>query len=156
MAKQTSSSGDWKGIMKQLDDKLELYLVKKAPSIPDNWKEILVKITPWLMIVFAIFAIPSLLMVLGINIFALPFSYLGNLRYGTSFSINMLLAAVILVLQLMAIPGLLKRAKKGWNLVYYAVLVGVLQNIVSFSIGGLLIGSLLSLYILYQIKEKYK
>ena len=37
--------------MKQLNKTLEMYLVKRAPALPKNIKEILVKFAPWLAII---------------------------------------------------------------------------------------------------------
>jgi len=39
---------------------------------------------------------------------------------------------------------------------FYASLLGAVQNAVSFNLGGLVVGTLLSLYILFQIKSYYK
>ncbi|KKU12762.1 MAG: Chromate transporter, partial [Parcubacteria group bacterium GW2011_GWC2_45_7] len=55
----------------------------------------------------------------------------------------------------LAIPGLFKRQEKAWKLLYYATLLGGLQNIVTMQIGGL-IGTLVSLYLLFQVKGYYK
>lgn len=39
---------------------------------------------------------------------------------------------------------------------FYAVLVTAVYDLVTFSLGGLIIGTGISLYILYQIKSFYK
>lgn len=62
----------------------------------------------------------------------------------------------MLVLEGLAIPGLMKKSKQGWTYMFYATLVGVVLNIVQLNIAGLIIGSGIGLYLLYQVKHQYK
>jgi hypothetical protein len=55
-----------------------------------------------------------------------------------------------------ALPGLFKRKMLSWNLMFYATLVMGVYNLVTLSLGSLVIGTGLSLYVLYQIKGYYK
>jgi len=86
----------------------------------------------------------------------MPLGYLGGLRAGATFSLTMVFTVVTLVLELIALPGLFKRSKSGWNFIFYASLVGIIQSVVSFSLGGLIIGGLVGLYVLFQVREYYK
>jgi len=143
----------------QLEDKLELYLVDKAPAIPKDWKELLVKITPWFLLVTMLMALPLLLAALGLTAILAPFSFLGGASgafQGAGISLTWVFTLIMVVIEAMAIPGLFKRAKSAWYLLFYATLIGAVQNIIAFNIGGLVIGTLLSLYILFQIKQYYK
>ena len=69
---------------------------------------------------------------------------------------------VALALEIMAVPSLFKLEKKGWNLMFYASLLGVLQNalmtvFVRFSnVFGLILGAVISFYVLFQIRNQYK
>lgn len=155
LSSMATSPGDYKSYFKKLEDFLELYLVRKAPAIPANWKETIVKIAPWLTLIVLILTLPLVLAVFGLGAVLAPFSFLGGITAGTNFLFTFALSGVSLVLEALAIPGLFKRERRAWNLVYYAALLGVAQNIVSFNLGGLVIGSLLSLYILFQIRELY-
>lgn len=156
MNKQASSSNDWKSVLSQIESQLDLYLVDKAPSIPKQWKEILVKIAPWLIAIGVIFSLPAILAIFGFAAVFSPFAYMGGLRYGAGFSISWIFLLIALVLNILALPGLFKRAKQGWYFLYYGALVSAVQNLVTFNLGGLIIGTLLSLYILFQLKEYYK
>lgn len=133
-----------------------MYLVDKAPPLPKEWKETLVKVAPWLVLVFSILSLPALLAIFGLGAFMMPFSYLGGIRYGFNFFIDYLTSAVSIILGFIAIPGLFQRSRKAWYLLYYATLVGAVGNLLTLSLAGLVIGSLLSLYILFQVKEYYK
>jgi hypothetical protein len=152
----SNSATDWKSLLKQLEDKLDYYLVKKAPSIPEEWQKLLVKIIPWLSLVTIVLTLPIILAALGLTAIFAPISYLANTAHGAGLTLSWAFTLVVVALEAIAIPGLFKKAESSWRLLYYATLVGALQNIIGFNLGGLLIGTLLSLYILFQIRRHYK
>lgn len=135
------------------------YLVTKAPfAIPENWKDTIIKIMAVLNVIGIILIIPSLLFLLGLGTILAPFMALGataNLSINGFGVVPVIFAVVSLVLMVMSAPGLFKKQKKAWTLSYYNVLVGVLSNILSLNIGGLVVGSLLGLYMLYQLRSKF-
>jgi hypothetical protein len=100
--------------------------------------------------------LPVLLGVLGLSAFLMPFSYMGGLRYGLGFSFSTIFSLVVLVMQGLALPALFKRQISGWKFMYYVALIQAVQNLLRFDLGGLIIGSAISLYILFQIKSYYK
>lgn len=156
MSQQTATGSNLGQMFGQLEEQLDLYLVKKAPSIPKEWKELIVKFAPWLTVVMGVLLLFIVLPALGLSIFLLPISFLGGMRAGAGFTINWFFSLATLVLYFLAIPGLFKQARQAWYWLYYATLLGALENLVSFNLGGLVIGTLLSLYILFQVKEYYK
>lgn len=153
MAEKKSETASY---IKQLNDLLELYLVKKAPALPKNIKEAIVKFGPWITLILIVLALPLLLAVFGLGTILLPFSFLGGVSAGYKATLGLLFSGITVLLEIVALPGLFKRAKAGWNLVYYAALIGAIEHVLTFNIGGLIIGTLLSLYILFQVKEYYK
>ncbi|MCL5091529.1 MAG: chromate transporter [Patescibacteria group bacterium] len=153
MATQNSATNPLVELEKMLDE----YLVKKAPfTLPDRWREVIVKFAPYVNLILIILALPALLALFGLGSVMAPFSYLGGLHVGFAYTLGLVVAAVAVVLNALAIPGLFKRSKQGWNYLYYATLVGVIDNVVHFNVGSLIIGSLLSLYILFQVRGYYK
>lgn len=154
---ETQNKTDLSSALKQLETTLETYLVKKAPyTIPSNIKEMIVNFSPWILLLMIILTLPMVLALFGLGAVLLPFSFLGGVQAGLGFSSVMIFSLIILVLQAIALPGLFKRAKSSWNFLFYASLVSAVSNIVSFNLGGLVIGSLLTWYILFQVKEYYK
>ncbi len=147
---------DFKSYLSQLEDILQIYLVKKAPVLPTNFKEAVVNFAPWVTLILMILALPLVLAIFGLGAVLAPFSFLGGMHAGANYFISFGLSAVSLVMEALAIPGLFKKTQKGWYLVYYASLVGVLQNVINFNLGGLIVGSLLGLYLLFQVKSYYK
>ncbi len=155
MAKSASSM-DWKSSVSQLETKLEYYLVDKAPAIPKEWRELIVKVLPWLSLIMIVVALPMILAVFGLAAMFSPFAYFAGAGYGTGYTLTWIFTLAIVVIEAIAIPGLFKKSKSAWSLLFYAALLGAVQNLVVFNAGGLIIGTLLSLYILFQIKEYYK
>jgi hypothetical protein len=60
-----------------------------------------------------------------------------------------------LILEAMALPYLFKYKKEGWNYIFYATLLTLISHMLYFDFGGIL-GSIISLYIIFQIKNQYK
>lgn len=149
-----------KGLVNQLEALLDEYMVKKAPfTLPLGLKEFIVKVAPYLVIIAAVFAIPAILLALGLSTVFVPVAMMGGYGYGWGFSgiVTLAAAAITLVMEVMAVPGLFKRTKSGWNLVFYATIVSLIGSILSVSgiIGGI-IGAIIGWYILFQVKELYK
>ena len=154
---KSSKTGDIGGSLSKLESTLEEYLVKKAPfTLPKGLKDFIVMIAPWFALIGVVLAVPAILTVFGLGAIIAPMAFLGGVRAGTTFSLSVIFMVITLVLEALAIPGLFKRSKSGWNFVFYASLVGVVENIISFNIGGLVIGTILGLYVLFQVKEYYK
>lgn len=152
-----AAQNDLKSSLGKLEDTLAEYLVKKAPvQLPKNVKDVIVQFAPWVTLVLLVMTLPILLAVFGLSAILAPLSFLGGVNAGMNYFITLAVAAVTVVLEGLAIPGLFKRSKGAWNLLFYASLVGVVQNVLTFNVGGLVIGSLLGLYFLFQVREYYK
>lgn len=150
-----------KGIIDSLEAILDEYLVKKAPfTLPVDAKEFIVKVAPYLVIIFAVIAIPGIFLALGISAIALPFAAVGY-AFGHGFGfiaiISLIISIAALVLELVAVPGLFKRTKSAWQLVFYASIVSFIGSIISIhGIVGAIIGVIIGWYILFQVKDLYK
>ncbi len=152
----TPKSKDLKSYIADIEKLADEYLVKKAPAMPENIKELIVKFGPWISLILIIMAAPIVLGALGLGTFLMPFTYLGGIQAGFAYTVSMVFTVVVLVMELIALPGLFKRAKQGWTWMFYATLVQAVQNLVAMNLGGLIIGTLIGLYILFQIKSYYK
>ena len=152
----THTNSDLKTQLQKLDSLFEEYLVKKAPSLPEKAKDVIVSFGPYIELLLIIISLPALLAIFGLGAALMPFSFMGGISVGFGYTLGMLYSAATIVLGIIALPGLFKRAKSAWNLLYYSALIGVIYNALTLNIGGLVIGTLLNLYILYQIKEYYK
>lgn len=132
---------------------LDFYLVQKAPfQLPPNAKEWIVKYGPWITVVLLVLALPPLLFVLGIGAAIMPF---GGVGYATGFGFAMIALVVELGLMIAALPGLFARKMSGWQLLFYAQLASFVFSVLSGSIIGALVGGLISMYILFQVRPLY-
>lgn len=155
-SEKTTQSTDFNSSMKKLEETLELYLIKKAPSLPENAKEAIVKFSPYIALVVLVLSLPMLLGLLGLTAALTPFAFLGGVHSGFSFSFAGLFLLATLVLEIIALPGLFSRKATAWRYMYYASLVNAVYALVRFDLGGLVIGTAISLYILFQVKSYYK
>ncbi len=161
MASTKTDGTNFGSMFGKLEVTLEEYLVKKAPSLPKAWKELIVKFAPYLAILGVVLGIPGFLALLGVGTFLAPLGLVGGMMTGRPFLgfgylVSVLFLGVMILLEGLAIPGLFSRSKKGWTYLYWGALVGVVQNIVTFNVGGLVIGGIISMYFLFQVKEYYK
>ena len=150
-----------KQALRQLEETLKFYLVKKAPfSIPKNWKELIVRFAPYLTILGIIVSVPAVFAVLGLGALVSPFTAFLGPRYALSYSFNYVLSmvalVVVIVLAAMAVPGLFRREEKAWRFLFYASLVNAVSGFLGGDWVGMIIGTLLFWYVLFQVKEYYR
>ncbi|MFA6184589.1 MAG: hypothetical protein WCT51_01605 [Candidatus Shapirobacteria bacterium] len=139
----------------KLEKGLDKIFVKKLPELPKKIKEIIVKYGPYLAVILLVLSVPVILAFMGLMITTTSLILLGGTR-GCFYIISVLLGIVMIILQIMAIPGLFKRKIKSWRLLFYISLISALLSLLKFDLGGLIIGAGISWYILFQIKSYYK
>ena len=155
-----TANKDWKKMLVDLENKL-VEVSKKLPQLPDSVGEFLVKYGPYLMIVSVVVGVIGILTSFGLMAAFSPmiresYRYGYGYRYGTHFSIYGIVQLISMVLMAIAIPGLLKRSKAAWNLMFYASLVTAISYLVSMNLGSLIIGMAINWYFLFQIRKFYK
>ncbi len=143
-----------KQIAKPLED-----IYAKVPSLPGNIREILVKIAPWLSLIFGVLMVLTGVGGLGVLTALSPFvaAYAGGM------SVFFLVSSIVVILQgvlmLLAFSPLKKRVVRGWNLLLWSEVLAVLSSVVTLSVGsviGALIGAAISFYFLFQMRSYYK
>lgn len=158
---QQNTGSDVKGMLAQFESMLDEYMVKKAPfQIPVNGKEFIVKVSPYLVIIGAVLFLPALLGLLGLTAVFSPFSMMGGYMMGAYWGwyakISLITSIAVFALEIMAIPGLFKRTKGAWRLIFYATLVSLLGSVLAGNILGGAVSAIIGWYILFQVKELYK
>ncbi len=150
---------DIKSAISDLEDTLESYLVDKAPfSIPSEWKDLIVGFLPWIVIAGTLAAAQGALSYLGWSSWGTQFGYGPGFRYGLmnpGNSIQLLIWGLMAVLQALSIPGLFKKQERSWRLLYYVGLVNAVRSLLIFDVIGFAVGSLLTFYVLFQVKDYY-
>jgi len=145
--------------LKQLETTLEQYFVKKAPALPANIKDLIVKFAPYLSIISAVITVPAILVLFGLGSIATtlaPMAGVSGVNALPTMWLGILLLIPVVVLEIMAIPGLFARSIKGWRYVYWAQLISVASNLVQLNIVGAIIGAIIGFYFIFQIKSHYK
>ena len=128
---------------------------KSAPKLPENARETLVKITPWIALIFGILGVLAGLSLVGVS----PLGLFGGVRNGAMVLISGVAAVVASVMMLMAYPKLQKRQMGGWVLLFWSEVVNIVSSLLTLSIGSVIstvIWAAIAFYILYQIKSYYK
>jgi hypothetical protein len=146
MDQQTSTIENNKpgGLLKQIEDFLYTYLHTKVPfHLPPSVKEFIVKFGPWIDLVLMVLALP----------FAAVY---GATAFSTTYLLGGIVTLIAFIMQAVALPGLFARSIKGWHLLYYATLITLVGRLISFDIVGAIIGAIISLYVLFEIREYYK
>jgi hypothetical protein len=151
-------SSHHKGYLGQLETTLDLYFHKKAPAIPKGGKDFIVMIAPWMVIIGIALSIPALFGIFGLGAM-MSASQLGaamGMALGPAYYASLVLLVIIVVLDIMALPGLFAKTKRGWDLIFYSSLVSLVSSLVTMNIAGFIIGGLISFYLLFQVREYYK
>jgi hypothetical protein len=156
--------GQLKPLFKVLDESYA-----KAPALPKKWTDLIVNYAPWLALlggvlglIFGIMGLLASLSLFGLVAAVAPLGVYGA-TYGPQYIFAVVVGALILlvtgVLSLLAYPSLKARKEKGWNLMFYVLVLGIVSSIASlnvFSIVMSLVVALIEYYILYQVKSYYK
>lgn len=154
MTKETNKT--WMGSIVELESKLEDFFTKKEiPTLPENVKEIIVKYGPWVALVGMIFSIPALLALFGIGAVVAPWAIVGR-SWGIQTILAIIFSLLVIILELIALPGLFKRQMKAWKIMFYISLINIVSSLLSLNIFSLIIGAAISWYFLFQIKSYYK
>lgn len=128
----------------------------KLPALPTNWREVLVKVTPWIALIFGVLGVVLSLLGLGVLAFLSPFVFMaGGWGAATGGPVAAVLWLASSALMLLAYKGLSQRKLGGWNFLFWSEVVSLVSSVVLFSVTGVL-GALVGFYLLFQIKSYYK
>jgi len=142
--------------MNDLDKTLQTYFLDKAPKMPADIQKLIVQYGPYLVLIGTVFSAFGLLSAFGLMAVSTPFMMMGGYHAGSFYQINVLFGIASVVLSALALPGLFKKTKQGWQYSFYNTILGAVMNAVTFNLIGLVIGAGIGFYILYQIKHHYK
>jgi len=132
----------------------------KLPAFPKDVKDFIVSVSPWLALIFGVLAILSGVSAFGTLSVLSPFATIAGVH---EFGFITIVSTVILLIQgvieLLAFSPLKSKNVKGWNLLYYSLILGIVSSVISLGVYSILmsiIWALVGYYFLYQIKSYYK
>ncbi len=164
------------GALKPIEDKMEEYLYKKAPfQIPEEGRKGLVKILPWLALIFGAVSLISAYqlwelsrrvneVVNVVNQFVATTGIGSKIEYGFIYHLALIVLVVSGLLMLASFNPLKNFRKNGWDLALWGVIVNLAYGvIVAFSdvagssgrLIGAIVSALVGAYLLAQIRDYY-
>ena len=130
---------------------LEDLLIKKAPVLPKNIKDFLVKYAYIFNLIGIFVSIPAILTLFGINSIIHVYGI-----YTTNSIISIIFLTLGILLRIKALKGLKEQKIDGWNMIYYATIVQAVYSLISYNLFEFIVGTLISLYFIFQVKSYYK
>ncbi len=132
----------------------------KLPALPKGATDFIVNISPWLALIFGVLSILVGVSAFGFLAVLSPFAAVTG---AGAYAITGLLSSLVLLVQgvimIVAFPSLKKRGQRGWNLMFWSLVLSVVSSVLSLNVFGVVqsvVGSLIGYYFLYQIKSYYK
>lgn len=165
------------GPLAPLEEALDSAFGEKASfQIPKEFKELLVKIAPWLALIGGISGLVSAYdmwrvahrvgeATRALNELTESFGVSvprQSVDLSLAFWFSVISMVIFAVLALLAFPGLKDKKKIGWNLMFYSAVASTIYSVATlFYVGGggqfvgTLVGTLIGFYILFQIRSYY-
>jgi hypothetical protein len=142
-----------KGLQQQTDDIVKSLdgVFKQLPHLPGNARAVLVRIAPWLALIFGVLGVLAGLGALLVS----PVAVLGGVRSSATVFFTGVLTIVSSGLMLLAYPKLAKGLHTGWIYLFWSEVLNVIYALVLVSFGSI-IGVFIGLYLLFEIKQYYK
>lgn len=151
-----------KQLVKPLED-----LYAKAPTLPIGVRDFIVNFAPWAALILGVLSVVGFAVsLLGVGTLTALAPVAAGMHVGFT---GLLLVASVLglvcgVLYLLAFQPLKKRALRGWNLLFWVLLINAVSSVVSgfavylnpVSIVWTLVWLAVELYFLLQVKSYYK
>jgi len=132
----------------------------KLPVLPKGATDFIVNVAPWLSLIFGVLSILVGVSAFGFLAVLSPFAAVAG---AGAYAITGLLSSLVLLVQgvimIVAFPSLKKRGQRGWNLLFWSLILSVVSSVLSLNVFGVVqsvVGALIGYYFLYQIKSYYK
>jgi hypothetical protein len=153
MAKTTQK--DMFAMLSELETTLNEYFGKKAPQLPKDIKDFIVMASPYLVILGIVMSVPAIFALLGLSVlFAPMMAFGGGWTLMSILSLVTLIASMIL--EISAVSGLFAKKKSAWDKLFWVSLIGIISSLAGGNLVGLVIGTAISWYVLFQVRSYYK
>lgn len=156
-------------VVSKLENKLGR-LLKDFPELPQSSKDVLVRLWPWIALIFGIIQILAALALWDIvrtvgtgvsQSIAISLTMTSGDKIIAYLGIGLLIVNAAIFL--MANPELKKRTRRGWDLLFLGALMNFAYSIISIfinvrgvgSFAFSMLGFIVGLYLMFQVQEKY-
>ncbi len=136
-------------------------LFAKSPHLPDTARQSLVKIAPWLALIFGVLGLFAILSAGALTSVSgmIAVGFIGAGFAPLMLFISLIVGALACILDLLAYKPLLQRKKMGWNFLFYGVVLTTCTSILGIFLGssviGNLLGSLIGFWLLFEVRDLY-
>lgn len=149
VVKQDAETG---GTMALLDD----LLGSKAPvQIPGKVRFVMAKFGHWLVIALMVLVLPGQLIGIGMRAAMLPFASMSGSDSSLRVAFSLATLLFLIVIMIMALPGLQNRRVAGWQLLMLANFINLVYGLLTGGVIGPVLGALIGFYILFQLRRHY-
>lgn len=132
----------------------------KLPALPKGATDFIVSVAPWLALIFGVLAILGGVAAFGLLSVVTPFTAVAGVgAYAVTGLLGTLVLLVQGVIELLAFLPLKARKVRGWNLIFWSLILSVLSSVLYLRVFGVVSAvfwALVGYYFLYQIKSYYK
>ena len=139
-------------VMALLDD----LLGNRSPiQIPGKVKFLMAKFGHWLVILLMVLVLPGQLIGLGMRAAMLPFASMAGTDSSLQLAFALATLLFLIVIMIMALPGLQTRKVIGWQLLVLADMINLAYGLLTGGVVGPVLGALIGLYVLFQLRRYY-
>ena len=155
----------------KLEDMVEKWL-KPLPHLPENWRKWLAENAWWLTLIGVILSVLVIFMLLGPILFvtAVTTSVYGVVvaethagLYMVAIWVSLALMVVVTIIEAFAVSPLKALSKKGWDLLFLSLAIGVASSVVSavlnvsiMSLISAAISAIIGSYVLFEVRSHFK
>ena len=140
------------GLMGFLDE----LLGSKAPiQIPGKVRYLMAKFGHWLVMAMMVLVLPGQLISVGMRAAMLPFASMAGSDSSLKLAFALAMLLFLIVILIMALPGLQGRKVIGWQLLVLANGINLVYGVLTGGIFGPVLGALIWLYVLFQLRRYY-
>lgn len=134
-------------------------LFAKTPHLPENARQSIAQVAPWIALIVGILGIAAILSAGGFaSMFAFAYVFSG-VSYFALYA-ALIVGLIAAILDLLAFKPLQARQKKGWNFIFYGTVLSAVSAILNLLFGyaslGTIIGPLVGFWLLFEIRGLYR
>jgi len=131
------------------------YLYEKLPHIPEAQRRLVAKYFPFAVTILLGWRIITLVRYISFQLITPSAAYLYPALGGGYGIVGIMLVGMAVVLAGIALPGLFTFKRFGWTYLFLSELLIILTNLIHLNIVNFLVGGLIALYILFQVRSYY-
>ena len=138
-----------------------LPIFENAPHMPHNARTTLVKIAPWIALIFGVLGLFATVMALLAlpMLLAMPFGAYLNSSSFVVMMLSLIIGGIACIFQLLAYKPLTHHKKKGWDFLFFASTLSAISMILNLVMGtgSLLgiIGLVIGYWLLFEVRSMY-